>query len=119
MLITLEIPNELATRLAPLTNQLPRILELGLRELNAAEQLSFNGAAEVLEIVKNLGDKQVIKSSDGRVMARDLNGARGILLRVLGDSPELQKLCSFANPHDQIYAHLFGDVQVKSTGVYN
>ena len=51
MLITLDIPNELATRLEPLTNQLPRILELGLRELNADAQLGFEGTAEALEIL--------------------------------------------------------------------
>ncbi len=54
MLITLDLPNELATRLKPLTNQLPRILELGLRELNADAQLGFEGTAEVLEILAGL-----------------------------------------------------------------
>ena len=54
MLITLDIPNELASRLEPLTNQLPRILELGLRELNADSQLGFEGAAAVLEILAGL-----------------------------------------------------------------
>ena len=54
MLITLDIPSELATRLEPLTNQLPRILELGLRELNADAQLGFEGTAEVLEILAGL-----------------------------------------------------------------
>lgn len=54
MLITLDIPNELATRLEPLTNQLPRILELGLRELNADAQVGFEGAAEVFEILAGI-----------------------------------------------------------------
>lgn len=54
MLITLDIPNELATRLELLTNQLPRILELGLRESNADAQLGFEGTAEVLEILAGL-----------------------------------------------------------------
>ena len=54
MLITLDLPNELASRLEPLTNQLPRILELGLRELNADAQLGFEGTAEVLEILAGL-----------------------------------------------------------------
>lgn len=54
MLITLDIPNELATRLEPFTNQLPRILELGMRELNADAQLGFEGTAEVLEILAGL-----------------------------------------------------------------
>jgi len=54
MLITLDIPDELVTRLRPLEDKLPRILELGLRELNATAQPSFEGAAEVLEILAGL-----------------------------------------------------------------
>jgi len=34
--------------------QLPRILELGLRELNAAGQSGFDGAADVLELLAAL-----------------------------------------------------------------
>lgn len=60
MRITLDIPSELATRLEPLTNQLPRILELGLRELNADAQLGFKGTAEVLEILAGLPTPQEI-----------------------------------------------------------
>ena len=54
MLITLDIPDELATRLCPLEDKLPRILELGLRELNATAQPGFEGVAEVLEILAGL-----------------------------------------------------------------
>jgi uncharacterized coiled-coil DUF342 family protein len=54
MLITLDIPDELAARLRPLTEQLPRILELGLRELNATTQPDFEGVAEVLETLAGL-----------------------------------------------------------------
>ena len=60
MLITLDIPNELASRLESLTNQLPRILELGLRELDADAQLGFEGTAEVLEILAELPTPQEI-----------------------------------------------------------
>lgn len=52
--ITLNIPQELAGRLRPLTGQLPRILELGLREFDAVEQVGFEGAAEVLELLASL-----------------------------------------------------------------
>lgn len=52
--MTLDIPEELATQLQPLEKQLPRILELGLRELNALTQLGFEGAAEVLEFLAKL-----------------------------------------------------------------
>ena len=52
--ITFDIPDALAVRLRPLENQLPRILELGLRELNAVTQPGFKGAAEVLEFLATL-----------------------------------------------------------------
>lgn len=51
MEITLNVPDELATRLRPVEDQLPRILELGLRELSATAQLGFNGAAAVIELL--------------------------------------------------------------------
>ncbi len=54
MLITLDIPDELATRLRPLEDKLPRILELGLRELNAMAQPGFEGLSEYLEILAGL-----------------------------------------------------------------
>jgi hypothetical protein len=52
--VTVEIPDELAQRLRPVADHLPRILELGLRELNAAAQPGFQGAAEVLEFLAGL-----------------------------------------------------------------
>ena len=52
--ITLEISDELAQQLSPLTDRLPHILELGLREFNAAAQPGFPGAAQVLEFLAGL-----------------------------------------------------------------
>ncbi|MCI0618884.1 hypothetical protein L0244_38410 [bacterium] len=54
MKITLNLSEELATRLRPLEDQLPRILEWGLREWNAAAQPGFEGAAEVLATLAGL-----------------------------------------------------------------
>jgi hypothetical protein len=54
MLVTLDIPEELAAQLGPLEAHLPKILELGLRELNASAQAGFEGAAEVLEFLAKL-----------------------------------------------------------------
>lgn len=54
MLVTLNIPEDLAARLNLLEDKLPQILELGLRELNATAQLGFEGAAEVLEFLATL-----------------------------------------------------------------
>jgi hypothetical protein len=52
--ITLNVPDELALRLRPLEGQLPRILELGLREMNATAQPGFVGAAQVIEFLAEL-----------------------------------------------------------------
>lgn len=52
--VNLMIPQDLADRILSLENQLPRILELGLRELNAVTQPGFDGAAEVLEFLASL-----------------------------------------------------------------
>lgn len=54
MQIKVDIPDELALRLSPLHDQLPQILELGLREWNALGQSGFSGLAEVLEFLANL-----------------------------------------------------------------
>ena len=53
-LITLSLPDDLASEIRAHRQQLPRILELGLRELNAANQAGFNGAADVLELLAAL-----------------------------------------------------------------
>ena len=52
--ITVEVSDELAQRLRTLEDRLPRILELGLRELNASAQPGFSGASEILEFLANL-----------------------------------------------------------------
>jgi len=54
MLITLDVPDELARRLQQLEDQLPQILELGLRELHAAAQPGFEGVADVVEMLAGL-----------------------------------------------------------------
>ena len=54
MNMTLDLPDELATRLRPLEDQIPQILEFGLRELNATAQHGFEGTAKVLEILAGL-----------------------------------------------------------------
>src|SRR5580658_8396902 len=52
--ITLSLPDELASQVRAQQQQLPRILELGLRELNAGGQSGFEGAADVLELLARL-----------------------------------------------------------------
>ncbi len=52
--LTIDLPPDLKQRLEPLSERIPDILELGLRELNAAAQSGFSGAAEVLEFLARL-----------------------------------------------------------------
>jgi predicted DNA-binding protein (UPF0278 family) len=49
MRVTFDLPEEMITQLHQVEDQLPRMLELGLRELTATSQTGFSGAAEVLE----------------------------------------------------------------------
>jgi len=59
--ITLSVPDELASQIGAQREQLPRILELGLRELHAGEQAGFDGAADVLELLAGLpGPEEVL-----------------------------------------------------------
>ena len=52
--ITLDLPDDLAGRLRAVADQLPRILELGLRELDASSPTQFSGASEILELLARL-----------------------------------------------------------------
>ena len=52
--ITVSLPDDLASQIRAHEQQLPRILELGLRELNAGGQSGFDGAADVLELLAAL-----------------------------------------------------------------
>jgi hypothetical protein len=60
MEITLDVPDELARRLGNLKDELPQILELGLRELNASAQGEYTGAADVLELLAGLPSPEEI-----------------------------------------------------------
>src|SRR5262245_12052747 len=52
--ITLTLPEELAQRLGQVGEDLPRVLELGLREWSARQGASYSGLAEVLETLASL-----------------------------------------------------------------
>ena len=54
MVLTLDLNDELAARLAPHEHQMSRILDVGLREVNASSQVGFKGLAEVLETLAGL-----------------------------------------------------------------
>jgi len=89
--ITVELPDELAQRLQGLGNDLPKILELGLREWNAASQPGYDGAAAVLEFLASLPTPEEILAlrPTAELQARievllDKNGEAGL-------SPEEQR----------------------------
>jgi hypothetical protein len=60
MQILVDVPDELGLRLAPMHEQLPQILELGLRGLNANSQQGFSGLADILEFLAGLPSPQEI-----------------------------------------------------------
>ena len=60
---------------------------LDVNEAYTSKTVSWTG-----EIINNLGGAKVIRSrKDGQAMDRDINGARGIMLRALVDTPKLQQ----------------------------
>lgn len=52
--LVLDISDDLAEQLRPVSDRLTRILELGLREYRASSENGFNGMAEVLEFLASL-----------------------------------------------------------------
>lgn len=52
--ITIPLPDELVTQLQTRKEQLPGILQMGLREYDAREQLGYEGAAEILDLLASL-----------------------------------------------------------------
>ena len=63
------------------------VLVLEVNEAYTSKTCSWNGS-----IKENLGGRAVIRDESGFGMDRDVNGARGIFLRALGDSPFLRGL---------------------------
>ena len=59
---------------------------LMVNEAYTSKTVSWTG-----EIIHNLGGRKTVRSSDGRTMDRDINGARGTFLRALGDTPFLRQ----------------------------
>src|SRR5437868_13754171 len=54
MQVIVNIPDELASRLQPFEDQLPHILELGLRQWNGNRQPEFEGLRDILEKLAQL-----------------------------------------------------------------
>lgn len=60
MQISLEISDELARQLSPLQDQLPQILELGLRQWHGDMSAGFSGLTDILEFLANLPNPEEI-----------------------------------------------------------
>jgi hypothetical protein len=58
--ITVSIPDDLAAQLRAHEQDLPRILELGLREINASGESGFDGAADILEMLAALPSPEAV-----------------------------------------------------------
>ena len=56
-----------------------------VNEAYTSKTCSWNG-----QIISNLGGRRVVTGTDGVRVNRDINGARGIFLRALGDTPALR-----------------------------
>ena len=54
MQLTLHVPDDLAADLRQRLARLPRILRLGLRELDAEDAAGFSGLADVLQLLASL-----------------------------------------------------------------
>ena len=60
MQITLDIPDDIAKKLQSLQEDLPQILALGMRQLNANTSTGFSGLTEILEFLAQLPSPQQI-----------------------------------------------------------
>jgi hypothetical protein len=58
--ITVDVPDEMAARLASCPDQLPQILALGLREVDANLSSGFSGLSAVLEFLVKLPPPQEV-----------------------------------------------------------
>ncbi len=58
--ITFNLPDDLAERLRAVVDRLPRILELGLRELDASSEGGFSSTSDVMEFLAGLPSPEEI-----------------------------------------------------------
>lgn len=105
MQITLNVPDELVPQLSSLEDQLPRILELGLRELTAANQTGFTRVAEVLEFLATLPSLQ-------EIIALRPSEALAAKIKELLEKNKTQGLTSIEEQMWQQYQYLEHLVQV-------
>jgi len=68
--------------------------EFGVTVLSVNEAYTTKTVSWTGELLENVGGASVIVGRDGERMDRDYNGARGIYLRALGDTPALRTMFS-------------------------
>ncbi|HEY9701988.1 MAG TPA: hypothetical protein V6C58_06060 [Allocoleopsis sp.] len=72
--ITLNLPDDLISQLSYVKEQLPQIIALGLRELNASSQLGFKGSAEILEFLASLPtESEIIALRPNESLQQEIN----------------------------------------------
>ena len=67
-----------------------KALEAGVAVVSVNEAYTTKTVSWTGEVLNNVGGSTVIVGGDGERMDRDYNGARGIYLRALGDTPALR-----------------------------
>ena len=75
-----------------------KAFEYGKLVIDANEAYTSKTVSWTGEVIDSLGGRKTVTGNDGQTMDRDLNGARGIFLRALGDHPPLQQ-ASICNGH--------------------
>jgi len=74
MLITVDIPNDLNRRLNPFKQQLPQLLELGLREFNTPPYTGFHSVNDILEFLAKLPSAEDIMAlSPAKELQQQIN----------------------------------------------
>ena len=68
--------------------------EFGVTVLSVNEAYTTKTVSWTGELLENVGGASVVVGRDGERMDRDYNGARGIYLRALGDTPALRTMFS-------------------------
>ena len=87
---------------------------LDVDEAYTSKTVSWTG-----EVLEGLGSASVVVAQDGERMDRDYNGARGIYLRALGDTPALRawfSACAASVNDSRLSGNVSEDAQVSSVG---
>ena len=69
--VTLDLPDDLVERLRGVADRLPRILELGLRELETSSRSGFSSTSDVLEFLAGLPSPEQILAFRPSPLLRD------------------------------------------------